>query len=225
MSKPLAPVNHVLVSHALCPYVQRAAIVLGEKDVAFTREVVDLADKPGWFREISPLGKVPLLKVGDDVLFESAVIVEYLDETTAPRMLPEEPIARAKQRGWIEFASATLDAIGGFYNAADAETFAAKASVLRQRFEWLESALEDVPWFAGAEFGLVDAAWAPVFRYFDVFDGIADFGILTDLEKTDAWRTRHAARPTVQSAVSPDYPDLLRDFLRRRNSYISALMA
>ena len=76
----------VLVSHALCPYVQRAAIALAEKGVPFERRTVDLADKPDWFRAISPLGKVPLLIVrGDDasetVLFESAVICEYLEET------------------------------------------------------------------------------------------------------------------------------------------------
>lgn len=52
-----------LVSFALCPYVQRAAIVLAEKNVPFTRIDVDLDDKPDWFRAISPLGKVPLLQI------------------------------------------------------------------------------------------------------------------------------------------------------------------
>lgn len=72
----------ILVSHHLCPYVQRAAIALAEKSVPFERRFVDLADKPDWFRAISPLGKVPLLIVRQDdgtdvVLFESAVICEY----------------------------------------------------------------------------------------------------------------------------------------------------
>ncbi|TGU31135.1 glutathione S-transferase family protein, partial [bacterium M00.F.Ca.ET.152.01.1.1] len=55
-----------LVSHHLCPYVQRAAIALAEKAVPFERVNVDLADKPDWFRAISPLGKVPLLRVRHD---------------------------------------------------------------------------------------------------------------------------------------------------------------
>ena len=88
-----------LVSHHLCPYVQRAVITLAEKGVAHERVYVDLADKPQWFRAISPLGKVPLLVVGDDVLFESAVICEYLDDTVGPRLHPEE----------IEFGSAILN--------------------------------------------------------------------------------------------------------------------
>ncbi len=53
-----------LISHHLCPYVQRATIALREKDVPFERVNVDLADKPGWFVRLSPLGKVPLLQVG-----------------------------------------------------------------------------------------------------------------------------------------------------------------
>ena len=78
-NKMTAPLT--LVSFELCPYVQRAAIVLAEKDVPFERINVDLANKPDWFKAISPTGKVPLLKVGDEVLFESSAIVEYLEET------------------------------------------------------------------------------------------------------------------------------------------------
>ena len=79
-----------LVSHALCPYVQRAAIALAEKGVAFERVVIDLDRPPEWFHTLSPLGKVPLLRVGDDaVLFESTAIVEYLEDTLPPRAAPE----------------------------------------------------------------------------------------------------------------------------------------
>jgi glutathione S-transferase len=100
-----------LVSHALCPYVQRAVIALTEKGVPFTRTVVDLDDKPAWFTALSPLGKVPLLRVDDAVLFESAVICDYLDETLEPRLHPIDPLERARHRAWIEFASTVLSDI------------------------------------------------------------------------------------------------------------------
>ena len=87
-----------LVSHVLCPYVQRAAIVLDEKRVPFTRRNVDLAHKPDWFKAISPLGKTPVLLVGDTPIFESAVICEYLDDTLAPRLHPHDPLQRAHHR-------------------------------------------------------------------------------------------------------------------------------
>ena len=51
-----------LISHKLCPYVQRAVIALNEKGVPFERIDIDLADKPDWFLKISPPGKVPRSK-------------------------------------------------------------------------------------------------------------------------------------------------------------------
>jgi len=71
----------------------------------------------------------------------------------------------------------------------------------------------------------VDAVFGPVFRYFDVFDGIGEFGILENKPKLLRWRASLAARPSVKSAVSADYPALLRDFLMRRNSWISKLQS
>ena len=64
-----------LISHKLCPYVQRAVIALTEKGVAFERIDIDLANKPDWFLKISPLGKTPVLQVSDTAIFESAVIL------------------------------------------------------------------------------------------------------------------------------------------------------
>jgi glutathione S-transferase len=73
-----------LVSHKLCPYVQRVAIALAEKGASYERIHIDLADKPDWFIAISPLARVPLLKVDGAVLFESAAICDYLDDTARP---------------------------------------------------------------------------------------------------------------------------------------------
>jgi glutathione S-transferase len=67
-----------LISHQLCPYVQRAVIALTEKGTAFERIDIDLANKPDWFLAISPLGKTPVLQVSETPIFESAVILEYL---------------------------------------------------------------------------------------------------------------------------------------------------
>jgi glutathione S-transferase len=211
----------VLVSHPLCPYVQRAAIVLLEKEIPFERRDVDLARKPDWFLKLSPLGKTPVLLVGGEAIFESAVICEYLDETLQPPLHPRDALQRARHRAWMEFGSAVLDAIAAFYKAPDEAALATRAVELRSRFEQLEAALGDGPWFAGAQFGLVDAVFAPVFRYFDMFDGIADFGILAGLPRVAAWRTALARRGSVRAAVRPEYPVLLHQFLRLRGSALA----
>ncbi|UUZ71898.1 glutathione S-transferase family protein [Polaromonas sp. P1(28)-8] len=177
-----------LISHTLCPYVQRAAIVLAEKGIRFERQDIDLAHKPDWFLKISPLGKTPVLRVDGEAIFESAVICEYLDETAAPRLHPEGALRRARHRSWMEFGSAILNTIGAFYNAPNEEALAARAAELRAKFRQVEAALGSGPYFSGEQFSMVDAVFGPVFRYFDVFDEIGDFGVLADTPRVNAWR-------------------------------------
>jgi glutathione S-transferase len=212
-----------LISHKLCPYVQRAVIALTEKRVAFERIDVDLANKPDWFLAISPLGRTPVLQVGDVPIFESAVILEYLEETQPRPLHPADPLRRAEHRAWIEFGSAVLNDIAGFYGAPNDAAFQSRTTQLEQRFARLETRVVAAPWFDGDKFSLVDAVFGPVFRYFDVFDEIDDFGILSAKPKLAQWRKSLSERPSVRAAVGPDYPALLRDFLKRRNSWISGL--
>lgn len=219
MSQDLA-----LVSHHLCPYVQRAAIALSERGTPCRRINVDLASKPDWFRALSPLGKVPLLQVGDAVLFESSAILEYLEDTQPMALHPADPLQRAQHRGWIEFASATLNDIARFYSASDPEAFESARAALRAKFARLEDEHSGDAWFAGEAFSLVDAAFAPVFRYFDVFDGIADFAILSELPRLAAWRKRLSARSSVATAVDGDYAERLTAFLSAKPSHLASLM-
>lgn len=213
-----------LISHHLCPYVQRAVISLSEKAVSFERIDVDLANKPDWFKAISPLGKTPVLKVGDHAIFESAVILEYLEETQPYPLHPADPLTRAEHRAWIEFGSAILNNIAGFYTAADPSAFEGKAQALAAKFDRVERRLGQGPYFAGERFSLVDAAFGPVFRYFDVFDTIGDFQILPGKPRVGAWRQALAARPSVRGAVAQDYPQRLQRFLETRNSHLSRLI-
>ena len=220
----------ILVSHHLCPYVQRAAISLTEKGVPFERVTIDLADKPDWFKAISPLGKVPLLIVqanGEEtVIFESAVILEFLEETQANPLHPADAHARARHRAWIEFGSATLNAIGRFYSASSEAAFLADSTALSAMFDRLEDELADQagPWFNGERFCLVDAVYGPVFRYFDAFDRIGHFGILDGKPVVQAWRKALSERASIKAAVAPDYPQRLRQFLWAKKSFLSTLI-
>jgi glutathione S-transferase len=215
----------VLVSHVLCPYVQRIAVSLAEKGVAYARVTIDLAAKPDWFNAISPLGKVPLLKVDEHVLFESAVILEYLEETLQLPLHPQDPLQRADHRAWMDYGSAILNDIAGLYNAPDEASFDTKWALLGRRFQWLEQRVIADPWFDGPRFSLVDAVFGPAFRYIDVFDTIDPLSMIASNTKVARWRKNLAARPSVRDAVTADYPALLRTFLVARRSYISQLLA
>lgn len=217
-----------LVSHHLCPYVQRAAIVAAEKGVPFERTSIDLAAKPEWFLLLSPTGKVPLLRVADEagaehVLFESAAIAEYLDEAWPGPLMPAGPLGRARQRAFVEFASGTLGDVAGLYAAPDEAAFDAKRQALAGRFQQMEANLRG-PWFDGEAFGLVDAAWGPVFRYLDAFEVLADLHLANGLPKGGHWREALASRPSVAGAVAADYPERLRTFLLARGSHLARLI-
>ncbi|HEX8192891.1 MAG TPA: glutathione S-transferase family protein [Allosphingosinicella sp.] len=218
-----------LISFPLCPYVQRAAIALAEKGVPFERVDIDLANKPDWFLKLSPLGKVPLLVVTEEdgteqILFESQVIAEYLDETIEPRLHLADPLERARHRAWIEFASATLGDLYGFYTG-DREAYREKLKALDAKFRRLEETLGDGPFFAGARFTLVDAAFAPVLRYFDVFDAVVEHGLLAGRPRLQAWRAALRGRPSVRGAVPEDYAERLRAFIAGKGSYLGTLAA
>jgi glutathione S-transferase len=219
-----------LISHKLCPYVQRAVIALSEKGIPFERIDIDLANRPEWFSKISPLGKVPVLVVatesGEVAIFESNVICEYIEETQAgPRLHPADPLARAEHRAWIEFGSALLSDLWGLETTTDPAIFESKRQAVTAKFARVEAALGEGPFFAGERFSLVDAVFAPIFRYFDLFDDLADFGVFKSTPKVRAWREALARRPSVRSAVGADYPQLLHAFLRRYDAHLLKLAA
>lgn len=222
---PNPPVT--LISHHLCPFVQRAAIMLNEKGVAFERVNVDLTAKPDWFLAISPMGKVPLLKVRRDdgteaVLFESMLICEYLEETQpGPKLHPADPLARAEHRAWIEYGSATLADAWQYLNAKDAGTSEAKRAAFREKLTRLDGILGAGPYFAGGTFSLVDAVFAPIFRYFNVLDPSVCASIFEGLHHVTKWREALAKRPSVVSAVGSDYGERFQDHLRRQGALLA----
>lgn len=216
-----------LISHPLCPFVQRAAIVLLEKKVNFERIDIDLADKPDWFMAISPTGKVPLLKVelpdsADVILFESSAICEYLNETQhGVSLYSNDAISRAQQRAWVEFSVAALSDAWQFLNAKELAVAEDKKAAFRDKLHRVESTLEQGPYFSGSAFSMVDAMFAPIFRYFDLLGLVVSQPIFDNLTRVSAWRDSLASRPSVISAVRDDYADIFRQHLVKQQAILS----
>lgn len=214
-----------LVSHPLCPYVQRAVIALEEKGAPYERIDIDLAAKPAWFLDLSPLGKTPVLLADGQPIFESAVICEYLDEVLEPRLHPRDSLLRARHRGWIEYASSVLNTIGSLYSAQDETAFETALGLLRERFAGLEAVLGEGPYFGGADFALVDEAFGPVFRYLDLFDAHGVHCVPAALHRLTQWRAALARRASVKGAVAADYPERLRAFILKRGGVLAGRLA
>ncbi|NML35473.1 glutathione S-transferase family protein [Paraburkholderia antibiotica] len=116
-------------------------------------------------------------------------------------MYLEDPLVRAQHRAWMEYGSTVLSRTGGFYSAADAGAFDVRREELAQLYARVEAFLSardhQGPYFAGETFSLVDAVFAPIFRYFDVLDEVAEFGVFSHT-------------PNVRALVQIGLPDRLK---------------
>ncbi len=214
-----------LVSFRLCPFVQRAAIVLLRKEIPFRTTYVDLAEPPAWFRDLSPDGKVPLVRIdGARVLFESTAINEFLDEVTPGRLLPEDPFERAEARAWIEVATACLWHCRDLTLAADAGTLADEVAALRARLDRLEAGKRPGPWFLGGAFSLVDAAAAPLFLRLAYFDSLIEDLDPARTPGLAAWSAALRDLPEVRDSVISDFRAEMDALVLKRKGHLAALL-
>ena len=212
-----------LISTKRCPFVQRSIITLNHKGIDHKMTFVDLDDPPDWFKQITPFGKVPVLRVDNDsVIFESAVINEYLDDITPGSLHPEDPLQRALNRSWIEFGGTCCSLTFSIMVAADEEEYEALCAELAANLARVEEVLGDGPYFNGEQFSLIDAAYAPVFIRLDVFRDLLGLDITSDLPKIHAWQKTLLALPEVQAARVPELPDLFRQLITSRDAYAQA---
>lgn len=208
-----------LISFKTCPFVQRAVITLKHKNIDFDITYIDLADPPDWFLELSPLGKVPVLKVDDEVLFESAVINEYLDEITGGDLQPRDPLARAKNRAWIEFASNMIGNLYMMKMSKDEENYNKYREALVGQLQRLEKRLGDGPWFNGEDFSLADTAFAPLFRQNSVANNQLSVIDPATMPRVNAWAERLLALPEVRDSVVDEFEDLYLGIMQKNGSY------
>lgn len=198
-----------LCSFKTCPWVQRAAIVLRAKQVPYDITYIDRDNRPEWFLAVSPHSKVPVLLIdGKDALFESNAIAEYLDETTAPRLHPEDPITRARNRAWTDYVPTFAGAISNTAYADTEEEFAARAAKIAGPFGKLEEALAKRgnagPYFNGPKFSLVDAAYAPFLQRYTFMGRLRPLGIIEKFPLLAAWRDALLAAPAVKASTVPE---------------------
>ncbi len=208
-----------LISHPVCPYVHRSLITLLEKGVPHELTYIDLANKPDWFKQLSPRGKIPLLVVDGQTLFESGAINEFLDETHAPRLLSDDAITRARERAWIEVANDVFASHFRLLSAPTAADYTAAQAALDGALAALEGSVR-APFFGGDRFSLVDVAMAPAFLRFAVSEAHGAPPLLTAFPRLAAWSRELLARPSTTRAVPADFADHYLTLLRQRGGHL-----
>ena len=213
-----------LISHVVCPYVQRAAIALEEKGIPYDRVNIDLMNKPDWFLEISPLGRVPLLIIDNEsVLFESSVIAEFIDESTGGGLLSSDTMQKARQRQWIEFASAVLANIYQFVTAASEAEYSNALQALSRKWQTVEDSHSGGPFFSGDRFSLVDAAYAPALTNCTTLEELTGESFFRQMPKIRQWRDNLSSRPSVRQAIGELHAEKYSQSLAARDSIAGRL--
>ena len=101
-----------LLGSLTSPYVRKARVVLVEKRIEYTFELDDPWDEKSRVADANPLGKVPVLVLDDDsTLFDSRVIVEFLDSVSPiSRLIPSNNREKIEVKRWEALADGVLDA-------------------------------------------------------------------------------------------------------------------
>ena len=205
-----------LISFKLCPFVQRSIVLLLEKNIDFEITYIDLLDKPKWFLEISPLGKVPLLQLENRVLFESSAINEYLEDAYLPHLHPGDLLTRADNRAWIEIANQLSAAQFKLAMAKEPTALSQLTGLLQQ----LEQKLGNGPFFNGSDFALIDACFAPFFTRQQVINNYLTPQLTPGLPKTTAYGEQLLERGSVINSVVSDYQQIYAQRLSDQGSWL-----
>lgn len=214
--------QYKLISFKLCPFVQRSVIVLKLKKIPFEVLYIDLKNKPEWFLKISPTGKVPVLQVGEEVIFESSVINEFLDETNPPSLHPADPIQKAKNRAWIEFFSNLFTQFYQMCHAKTREEYETFRKILQQNLKKVEAEVQGT-FFNGDFISLADCAIAPLFSRIEYLNSaLGDF--YSGMDKLKEYANRLASLPEVKESVLPEVPNAFREHIYESQSFLAKFL-
>jgi glutathione S-transferase len=208
--------------------VQRAVIVLRAKKVEFDVTCINLHDKPDWFLKVSPHGKVPVLVVDEEPLFESNSIAEFLDEHVAPRLHPDDLIKRARNRAWNENISNFAAGLRHIYFAKTKEAYEEAKANAPAQVQKLEDALahergKNGPYFNGPEFSMVDACYAPMLHRFWFVEQWLKCGLMDQFPLVKAWSDTLMNTDAVSGSLSATFEDEFLSNQKRGGHYFSEI--
>lgn len=186
-----------VISFKTCPFVQKVITFLEVKGISYEVEYIDLNNKPDWFYQVSPLGKVPVLVVDGQTLFESSVILDFLDEAYPPAWYPKDLVQKALNKAWIEYGSSLLFLLRRLLNSGDDREL--KEECL-QALAKLEQNILAAPFFNGNDFSVIDAAYTLVFMRLQQVQMYLKNG-LDQFSKLNAWAQHVLSHPKVKRSL------------------------
>lgn len=213
-----------LITAKLSPYGHRVEAALIEKNIPYEKEEIDLANRPNWFVEKSPLGKVPLLFVEDKVLFESIVICEFLEEFSTGNPLHSNDIfTKNWHRAWIEFSNGIAASVLGMVFSQNQEQFDIKKTETITKLALLDKNIKNTSSFDGEKFLLIDICLASALKPLTLIDSKFNLGILENFPNSLTYIESIIRRESFVRALPSNYEELFSSFLERKKSFLLQL--
>lgn len=219
---PNIPTGLKLYTFKLCPFAHRVRLTLAEKGLEAEAVEVDLKNKPENFTLIAPSGRVPVLVHGATRIWESAVIMEYLEEAfPEPSLMPTASSDRARARLWIDFANTQL------FAPTHRLIFEQDPDQRRVRVQQLEASIRhleregmsrrdnDAIYVLGNQFTLADIALYPWFEQLATFESVSTFRMPAECDCIRAWMAAVSARAAVKRCAQTNdwYAENYRGYL------------
>ena len=213
-----------LISFKLCPFVKRAIIILKKQKIDYDITFINPIDPPDWFKAISPTGQVPLLKADNEVIFESSVISEFANDISENDLHPSDAIQKAKNRAWIQFSSGMFDDLFNLVTG-DEETYTKAKESLFEKLAKVEAVKGTDTFFNGADFAMIDAAFAPIFMRLAWINEFTDNAIsINEFSNLSAWSEAILVVDEVKDSVSEGIDDVYYSNIEAREGYLSTLL-
>lgn len=209
-----------LILFDFCPYAQRGVISLLQNKIPHKLTYLDPDNLPDWFSEVSPFGKVPILRVdGKTTIFESSVINELISSVSTSQMLPADPVERSLCRSWIEFGSTLLGQVTGMLGVASEDEFLSKRAEFHENLQRLEDQLEGRgPYFTGNEFSLVDSTYAPLFMRMQHLNRNVPLYDEQQYPNIQTWAEQLLELNSVKNSSPEDFTAIYDRFIQRRGA-------
>lgn len=200
----------IVYEHPLSPYAQKVKISLREKGIGFETRLpagIGTGSTPDDFMKGNPRGEVPFLRDGDAAIFDSTIILEYIeDKWPTPPMLPKSPLERARVRLIEDVMDCHYEPINwglGELNNFKRATGELKDRIMARAGEqiaglhaWLERELGDREWFNGDNFGWGDLSVVPY------INGSTGSGFTPSKgSKLEAWHKRAMGRSSISTSA------------------------
>lgn len=209
-----------LIAFDFCPYAQRGVISLLQNDIPHKLTYLDPNNLPDWFSEVSPFGKVPILRVdGKTTIFESSVINELIALISKTQMLVADPVERSLCRSWTEFGSTLLGQVTTMLGVKSEDEFLTQRSDFHKNLVQLENQLEGRgPYFSGNSFSLIDSTYAPLFMRMQHLNKCIPLYELDDFPLITTWADNLLTLESVKLSTPGSFEEVYERFIGKRSA-------